>query len=105
VERTYVGGVGHEMKSLLEAEELAGDRNGLCGQDIRWIAGGRGFSQLLVPRVRSVHVAGVVPLDAVLLKKAKALVTFHHQRDNALKFWHVEKAGPIARPGCCPAKM
>jgi hypothetical protein len=41
----------------------------------------------------------------VLLKRPKALVTFRHQGDAALKFWRVKEAGPVARPGCCPAKM
>jgi hypothetical protein len=105
VEKTYIGGIGQEVRSLLEVEELAGDRNGLRGQDVRCIACGRGFGQLLAPGVRSVHTIGVIPPDAVLLKRPKALVTFHHQGDAALKFWRVEEAGPVARPGCCPGKM
>jgi hypothetical protein len=41
----------------------------------------------------------------VLPKRPKALVTFRHQGDEALKFWRVKEAGPVARPGCYPAKV
>jgi hypothetical protein len=41
----------------------------------------------------------------MLLKRPKALVTFRHQGDAALKFWRVEEAGPVAKSGCCPAKV
>jgi hypothetical protein len=76
VEKTYVGGVGQKVKSLLEAEELAGNRDGLRGQDISWIASSRCFGQLLAPGVGSIHVVRIVPPDAVLLKGSKALVAF-----------------------------
>jgi hypothetical protein len=101
LEKTYVGGVGQKVKSLLDAEEFAGNRNGLCGQDFSWIASSRGFGQLLVLGVSSIHGVGVIPLDAVLLKGSKALVTLRQQGDAALKFWRVKKAGP----GCCLAEM
>jgi hypothetical protein len=38
--KTYIGGIGQEMKPLLEAEELTGNRNGLSSQDITRIASG-----------------------------------------------------------------
>jgi hypothetical protein len=75
-EKTYVGGIGQEVKSLLEAEELAGNRNGLRGQDISWITSSRSFGQLLAPGVGSIHAVRIVPPDAMLLKRSKALVTF-----------------------------
>jgi hypothetical protein len=75
-EKTYIGGNGQEVKSLLEAEELAGNRNGLRGQDISWIASSRSFGQLLAPGVGSIHAVRIVPPDAMLLKRSKALVTF-----------------------------
>jgi hypothetical protein len=62
------------VKSLLDAEELAGNRNGLRGQDISGIASSQSFGQLLILGVSSVHTVGVIPLDAVLLKRSKALV-------------------------------
>jgi hypothetical protein len=89
------------VKSLLDAKELAGNRNGLCGQDISRIASSRSFGQLLILGVSSVHTVGVIPLDAVLLKRSKALVTFRQQGDVALKFRRIKEA----RPGCCFAKM
>jgi hypothetical protein len=76
IEKTYVGGIGQKVKSLLDAEELAGNRNGLRSQDISWIASSRSFGQLLILGVSSVHTVGIIPLDAVLLKRSKALVTF-----------------------------
>jgi hypothetical protein len=75
IERTYVGGIGQEMKSLLDAEKLASNGNGLRGQDISRITGSRSFDQLLLLGISCVHEVGVVPLDAVLLKGSKALVT------------------------------
>jgi hypothetical protein len=101
VEKTYVGGIGQEVKSLLEAEELVGNRNGLHDQDISWIASSQGFGQLLALGVGSVHTVGVIPPDAVLLKRSKTLVAFGQQGDAALKFQRIKEA----RPGCCLAKM
>jgi hypothetical protein len=56
------------VKSLLNAEKLAGNWNGLRGQDISWIASGRSFGRLLILGLSSIHGVGVVPLDAMLLK-------------------------------------
>jgi hypothetical protein len=47
IEKTYVGGIGQKVKYLLDAEELAGNRNGLRGQDISRIASSRSFGQFL----------------------------------------------------------
>jgi hypothetical protein len=89
------------VKSLLDAEELAGNWNGLRGQDISWIASSRSFGQLLLLGISYVHEVGVIPLDAVLLKRSKALVTLRQQRDPALKFRRVKEAGS----GCGLAKV
>jgi hypothetical protein len=101
IEKTYVGGIGQKVKSLLDAEELAGNRNGLRSQDISRVASSRSLGQLLILGVSSVHTVSVIPLDAVLLKRSKALVTFRQQGDAALKFWRLKEA----RSGCCFAKM
>jgi hypothetical protein len=76
IEKTYVGGIGQKVKSLLDAEKLAGNWNGLRSQDISWIASSRSFGRLLILGLSSIHGVGVVPLDAMLLKRSKALVTF-----------------------------
>jgi hypothetical protein len=76
IEKTYVGGIGQKVKSLLRAKELAGNGNGLRGQDIRWIASSQSFGQFLAPGVGSVHTVGVIPPSTVLLKRPEALVAF-----------------------------
>jgi hypothetical protein len=76
VKKTYIGGIGQTVKSLLEAEEFAGNWDGLRGQDIRWIASSRSFGQFLAPGVGSIHTVGIIPPVAVLLQRSKALVTF-----------------------------
>jgi hypothetical protein len=50
-----------------------------------------------------VHVAGLVPLGAMLLDRPKALITLRLQGDAALKFRRVKEAGPVAWPKCCLA--
>jgi hypothetical protein len=85
------------VKPLLDAEEFAGNRNGLGCHNFRissWNSG-----QVLLLRAGTVHVVSIIPLDAVLLEGAKALVTFGQQGDPTLKFWRLKEAGP----GCCLA--
>jgi hypothetical protein len=93
------------MKSLLKAEKLAGNGNRLRGQDISWIAGGRSFGLFLLLGFSCVQGIGIIPFLAALLKRPEALVALRQQGDTAFKFWRVKKAGPVAWPGCCPAKM
>jgi hypothetical protein len=75
IEKTYVGGIGQKVKPLLDAEELTGNGNGLRGQYFSRIASSQSFGQLLLLGTSCVHEVGVIPLDAVLLKRSKALVT------------------------------
>jgi hypothetical protein len=105
IEKTYVGGIGQEMKSLLKAEKLAGNGNGLRGQDISWIASGQSFGQFLLLGFSCVHEVGIIPFLAALLERPKALIALRQQGDTAFKFRCVKEAGPVAWPGCCPAKM
>jgi hypothetical protein len=92
-ENTYVGGIGQKVKPLLDAEELAGNGNGLRNQYISRIASGRSFGQFLLLRTSCVHEVGVIPFRAVLLERSKALVAFGQQRDAAFEFWRIEEAG------------
>jgi hypothetical protein len=78
MEKTYVGGICQEVKSLLEAEKLAGNGNGLRGQDISWIAGSRSFGQFLLLGISCVHEVGVVPFLAVSPKRSETLVALCH---------------------------
>jgi hypothetical protein len=89
------------MKSLLEAEKLAGNGNGLRGQDISWIAGSRGFGQFLLLGFGCVHEVSVIPFLAALSERSKTLVTLRQQGNPAFKFRRVKKAGP----GCCLAEV
>jgi hypothetical protein len=112
IEKTYVGGIGQKVKPLLDAEELAGNSNGLRGQYISRIASSRSFDQLLLLGTSCVHEVSIIPFRAILLERSKALVTFCQQGDAALKFRRIKEAGPgggfakmecqgRARPGCC----
>jgi hypothetical protein len=103
-ENTYVGGVGQEVKPLLDAEEFTGNGNGLGSQySIKSTIGrstsGRSSGQFLLRGAGSVHAVSVIPLDAVLLEGGKAFFTFGQQGDPALKFRRLKEAGP----GCCLA--
>jgi hypothetical protein len=111
IEKTYIGGIGQEMKPLLDAKELAGNWNGLRSQYVGRIASGRSFGQFLLLGASCVHEVSVIPFLAILLKRSKTLVTLGQQRDAALKFWRIKEAGPgggfaemecqgRARPGC-----
>jgi hypothetical protein len=62
------------MKSLLEAEKLAGNGNGLRGQDISWIASCRSFGQFLLFGFSRVHEVGVIPFLAAPLERSETLV-------------------------------
>jgi hypothetical protein len=73
-ENTYVGGVGQEMKPLLDAEEFTGNRNGLGRYNFR--IGSWNSGQFLLLGAGTVHVVSVVPLHAVFLERSKAFVTF-----------------------------
>jgi hypothetical protein len=74
--KDLVGGIGQEEKSLLDAEKLAGNGNGLRSQDISRITSSRSFGLLLLLGLSSIHGVSVIPLDAMLLERSKALVTF-----------------------------
>jgi hypothetical protein len=101
IEWTYVGGIGQEMKSLLEAEELAGNWDGLRSPDISWIASSQSFGQFLLLGFSCVHEVGVIPSLAALLERSKTLVTLRQQGDPAIKLWRIKEAGP----GCCLAEV
>jgi hypothetical protein len=98
---TYIGGIGQKVKPQLDAEELAGNRNGFGSQYSSRIASGRSFGQFLLRGTSSVHEVSVIPFRAAFLEGSKALVTFGQQRDAALKFRRLKEAGS----GCCLAKV
>jgi hypothetical protein len=75
-ENTYVCGVGQTMKSMLDAEELTGNRNGLGGQYSIRSAGGRSFGQFLLLGAGNVHAISIIPLHAMLLEGSKAFIIF-----------------------------
>jgi hypothetical protein len=89
------------MKSLLDAEELAGNWDGLRGQDVSWVASSRSFGQFLLLGFSHFHEVSVIPFLAALLERSKTLVTLRQQGDPALKLRRIKKAGP----GCCLAEV
>jgi hypothetical protein len=101
VQKTYVGGIGQKVKSLLDAEKLAGNWNGLRSQDISWITSSQSFRQFLLLGASCVHKVSVIPLYTVLLKRSKALVTLRQQRDAAFELRRIKEA----RLGCCLTKV
>jgi hypothetical protein len=91
---TYSSGISHAIEPLLNAEQLAGNGHEF-GQYYWWVVSYKSLSSgqcFLFARTGCVHNIDDIPLHAVLLERAEAVVTFCPQRNTAIKFRSVKRA-------------